>query len=78
VARLIFAPSAISDIQDILAMLAEKAGYAVAVTYFDRFRSTFDRLAAFPSSGASRPGLGATVRIAVVRPYIVVYRRLPI
>jgi plasmid stabilization system protein ParE len=54
VAHLVFAPSAINDAHDILTTLTEKAGRAVAVAYFERFRLTFDRLTAFPLSGAPR------------------------
>ena len=73
-ARLVFAPKAISDTYAILRILDENAGRAVAQAYFDRFKSIFERLALFPQSGAPRPRLGASVRIAVVRPYIVIYR----
>lgn len=72
--HLVFAPSAITDARDILATLVEKAGQPVATAYFDRFQSTFERLATFPLSGSSRPRLGAAIRIAVVRPYVVIYR----
>jgi toxin ParE1/3/4 len=75
-ARLFFAPGAIDDARAILNTLTEKAGYPVAEAYFDRFKSTFDRLAMFPMSGGRRPKLGASVRIAVVRPYIVIYRTI--
>jgi len=74
VTHLTFAPSAINDAHDILARLTEKAGQSVAVAYFERFRLTFDRLTAFPLSGAPRPNLGVAVRIAVIRPYVVIYR----
>jgi toxin ParE1/3/4 len=77
VARLVFAPSAIADTREILATLVEKAGRPVAVAYFERFRSTFERIAGFPESGAPRPRLGASIRLAVVRPYVVIYRQSP-
>jgi plasmid stabilization system protein ParE len=69
-ARLVFAPSAITDTHDVLTTLIDKAGQSVAVAYWDRFQATFRRIAAFPMSGAARPRLGTTVRIAVVRPYV--------
>jgi plasmid stabilization system protein ParE len=47
---------------------------SVAIDYLTRFRSTFDRLVLHPLSGGRRPRLGAKVRIAVVRPYVVIYR----
>jgi toxin ParE1/3/4 len=75
-ARLFFAAAAIDDARAILTTLAEKAGVSVADAYFDRFKSTFERIAMFPLSGGPRPLLGAAVRIAVVRPYIVIYRAI--
>jgi plasmid stabilization system protein ParE len=44
-ARVVFAPSAITDARDILTTLIEKAGRPVAAAYFDRFQSTFNRIA---------------------------------
>jgi toxin ParE1/3/4 len=75
VARLDFAPSAIADTREILSFLVERAGHHVATAYFDRFCATFDRIATFPDSGAPRPSLGNDVRLAVVHPYVVIYRR---
>jgi toxin ParE1/3/4 len=75
VARLDFAPSAIADTREILLVLAEKAGRPVAVAYFERFSATFERIATFPDSGAPRLSLGDAVRLAVVHPYVVIYRR---
>jgi toxin ParE1/3/4 len=74
VARLTFAPAAIDDARAILGNLADKAGRSVADAYFNRFKTTFDRLTMFPRSGARRTRLGASVRIAIVHPYIVIYR----
>jgi plasmid stabilization system protein ParE len=68
VARILFAPRAIADARDILALLDEKAGRQVADDHVAQFSATFDRLAMFPRSGGRRPGLGATVRIAMVHP----------
>ncbi|WP_373867985.1 type II toxin-antitoxin system RelE/ParE family toxin [Reyranella soli] len=73
--RLDFAPKAIADTQEILSALVDRAGRPVAVAYFERFRATFDRIATFPDSGAPRPRLGSGVRLAVVHPYAVIYRR---
>jgi plasmid stabilization system protein ParE len=73
-ARLVFAPSAIADAREILTTLVEKAGQPVAAAYWDRFQSTFKRVAAFPQSGVARPRLGELVRIAVIRSYVVIYR----
>ena len=73
-ARLLFAPGARDDLRELLATLIEKAGRPVAAAYADRFRSTLRRIETFPSSGAPRPKLGASIRIAVVSPYILIYR----
>lgn len=72
--RLIILPSAAADEAEILSYLNEKAGLGIAVRFQTLFRSTYTRLAAFPASGAPRRALGDDVRIAVVAPYIVVYR----
>jgi len=77
VASLTFAPRAIADASDILNLLREKAGDAVAEAYLARFVVIFDRLSRFPDSGAPRPRLGPLVRVAVVRPYLVIYRTRP-
>ncbi|WP_428667028.1 type II toxin-antitoxin system RelE/ParE family toxin [Reyranella sp.] len=72
--RLVLAPRAIADLTAISATLAEAAGKSVAIDYLARFTSTFDRLVLHPLSGSRRSRLGARVRIAVVRPYVVIYR----
>jgi toxin ParE1/3/4 len=74
VAILTFAPSAVADANDILELLRDRAGVFVAEAYLSRFEATYDRLARFPDSGAPRPRLGRSVRIAVVKPYVVIYR----
>jgi toxin ParE1/3/4 len=74
VAILTFAPRAAADATDILEALSEKAGVLVAEAYLARFAATFERIARFPDSGAPRPRLGQSVLIAVVRPYVVIYR----
>ncbi|MBL6653317.1 MAG: type II toxin-antitoxin system RelE/ParE family toxin [Reyranella sp.] len=56
-------------------LLSKRPAGPVAVAYFERFSATFDRIATFPDSGAPRPRLGSTVRLAVVHPYVVIYRR---
>jgi toxin ParE1/3/4 len=38
------------------------------------FRLIYERLEMFPAIGAPRPGLGAGIRIAMLSPYIVIYR----
>ena len=71
--RLALAPLAEGDLTAILTYLRSEAGSGTAEKYRSRFRETFDRLLAFPESGAPRPDFGADLRIAVVHPYIVFY-----
>ncbi|MCI0468272.1 MAG: type II toxin-antitoxin system RelE/ParE family toxin [Beijerinckiaceae bacterium] len=73
-ARLAFTASSTADLDGILSDLNVKAGRHAANLYGDRFRKNYDRLADHPASGAPRPTLGPNVRIAVILPYIVIYR----
>ena len=73
-ARVVITELADVDSGHILADLADKAGARVADSYNADFDSLYQRLAAFPESGSLRPRLGASVRIGVVPPYIVIYR----
>lgn len=45
----------------------------MAVRYNAAFRQAFQRLADFPGSGSPRPALGASIRIALVHPFVVIY-----
>jgi toxin ParE1/3/4 len=54
--------------------MTQVAGRLVAAAYFARFRTMLERLRTFPDSGGRRPRLGAGIRIAVVRPYVIFYR----
>jgi toxin ParE1/3/4 len=74
-ARLIVTALAESDRRRILNYLVDHAGYAIAERYNQHFRSVLSRIADFPDSGAPRPVLGASIRIAVVDPYVVIYNR---
>lgn len=71
--RLVLAPLVESDIFTILTYLRREAGIGTAEKYRVRFRDAFDRLRAFPESGATRPDFGPHLRIAVVHPYVVFY-----
>lgn len=73
-ARVVITPSADEDTSGILAFLAAKAGYGVAVKYNASFEQLYDNLADFPDSGAPRPKVGSKLRIAIVSPYVVIYR----
>jgi toxin ParE1/3/4 len=74
--RVIIAPAAAADTQDILTFLAERAGNRTASKYAALFERLYDRLEDFPASGAPRPALGSNIRIGIVRPYIIIYRHL--
>jgi toxin ParE1/3/4 len=74
---LIVAADADADFDDIFAYLRREAGTRVAVDYGLRFNTTLQRLLKFPESGAPRPMLGQTVRVAVVSPYILIYEYVP-
>jgi len=71
--RLVTAPRFRSDISTILNYLEEVAGPRVAAQYSGRFEETIVRLTSFPESGAPRPALGPNTRLAIVRPYLVIY-----
>jgi toxin ParE1/3/4 len=72
--RLVLAPRAAHDVREILMGLVADAGNSVAEQYLGRFWATFERLVVHPYSGAPRPRLGVAVRLAVVQPYVVIYR----
>jgi toxin ParE1/3/4 len=74
VARVIVTPSADTDIAEIIAYLDAKAGYGVAAKYNASFEQLYDNLADSPDGGAPRPKIGSNIRIAVVSPYVVIYR----
>jgi toxin ParE1/3/4 len=73
VPRVIVTERAKRDVRRILSDLGERAGYDVAARYASDFKAAFRRLADFPASGPPRPVLGATTRIAIVLPYLVIY-----
>jgi plasmid stabilization system protein ParE len=72
-ARVVVSDNAKRDIRWILSDLAERAGYRVAARYAEDFKAMCRRLSNFPDSGPPRPELGTRARIAIVRPYIVIY-----
>ena len=74
-ARVIVTPSADADAAGIIAYLEAKAGYGVAARYNASFEQLYDNLADFPDAGAPRPKIGSNIRIGVVSPYVVIYRR---
>ncbi|CAN2535269.1 Toxin+ParE3 [Methylocapsa aurea] len=74
--RVVVTALADADVADILAEIAREAGVRIAEKYNRRFESFFERIAAHPEICPSRASLGAHVRVGVVFPYLVVYRRL--
>ena len=62
------------DLEEIASYLLREAGAAVAERFARDFEHILDQLAAFPGSGAPRPRLGRDIRIAIVTPYIFIYR----
>lgn len=73
-ARIVVSPSADADTDAITAYLAAHAGRSVAGKYISLFEALYGRLADHPASGPRRPALGSDIRIAVVSPYVVIYR----
>ena len=74
-AQVIVSPSADADLEQILADLGAHAGYRVAAKYNESFERLYGDLAHFPESGSPRPKLGTNIRIGVVFPYVVIYKR---
>ena len=62
-----------ADVAAILDHLDAYAGPAVASRYAEAFDAAYDRLAAFPRIGPTRPSLGPHARIWVVPPYVMAY-----
>src|SRR5271163_612432 len=75
--RVVVSPVAQTDTAIIIRDLAAKAGHGVAVSYAASFEALYDRLAAYPGSGAPRPNSGRYVRIGLVLPYVIAYRYVP-
>jgi toxin ParE1/3/4 len=74
-ARVVVSELADADLAAIIPVIAREAGVATAEKYARRFESLFDRLAAYPECCPIRRNLGPNIRVGVVFPYIVVYRR---
>ena len=76
-ARVVVSPVAQADTAALIRDLAAKAGWRVSADYVASFETLYDRLAAFPESGAPRFEFGRHVRIGLVSPYVVAYRYVP-
>ena len=73
-ARIVVTSFADADAAAIQKNLAKSAGIGVATKYTAAFERLYDRRAAHPASGAPRPSSGRDIRIAIVLPYVVIYR----
>ena len=71
--RLVISARASRDVREILEHLSELAGPSVAEKYARDLRALYERLSMFPASGARRTALGPFARIAVWKPYVLVY-----
>ena len=71
--EVVVAPQARDDLVSIVTYLAAVASPATARRWNDRLWAAIQGLSEFPGTGTPRPRLGAHIRIAVVRPSVVVY-----
>jgi toxin ParE1/3/4 len=71
--RLVVTADAETDTYDILDYIEEQAGPRIASEFGGRFRRTIEHVVALPFSGAPRPNLGSSTRIAIVFPYVLIY-----
>jgi toxin ParE1/3/4 len=62
------------DTDEILEYLANVAGTRTAERHLVRIQQTIERLVDWPEAMQRRPELGHNVRLAVVAPYVVIYR----
>ena len=72
-ATLIVSADARLDLASIDTYLTAEAGQTTAQAYAARFADTLRRLQIWPGSGPPRPALGANARIAIVRPFLIIY-----
>ena len=61
-------------LQEITSYVTLVASFAIAERFNADLKRVLDRLAVHPGSGAPRPRLGWDIRIAIVTPYVFVYR----
>jgi plasmid stabilization system protein ParE len=67
------APRALADVREILDKISAHNPRA-ADGVLDRIVDKFEMIAQFPESGAASPTLGVGIRVAVTRPYLIIYR----
>lgn len=68
---------AVRDIDEIFDYLAGVAGGRTAERHYFRIQRTIERLVDWPESAQRRTALGQNVRLAVVAPFVVIYRYEP-
>lgn len=71
--RLVVTADAEADLDEILQYLQREASVVVAEEYGRKFRACIERLVESPGIGSPRPALGATTRIGIVWPYLLIY-----
>jgi toxin ParE1/3/4 len=72
--RLTVSPAAERDLVAIESFLADQASPVVAARQVDRVVEQIDRIADNPLAYARRADLGDEYRLAVVKPYVVIFR----
>lgn len=69
----LWSPRARTDLLKILGDIADGSGAHVAAAWNDRIWQRLELVAEHPGSGALRPRLGKSIRISVVKPYVIIY-----
>jgi toxin ParE1/3/4 len=72
--RVIVTELADADTAAIVDGLARAAGLRVAIRYSARLEAVYNLLERAPESYQARPRLGPEIRVAVIFPYLVIYR----
>ena len=73
-AKVVVAAGARKDIKRLARLLAAHGGIAPAVDFADSIVALSTRLESFPKICALRPRLGPGIRVAVLAPYLALYR----
>ncbi len=73
--RLVVSRRAEADLSSIIGYLSNEAGTGIARAYLTRFQRLNRLLVEQPDLGSPRPLLGRGVRMSIVAPYLVFYRR---
>lgn len=73
-AHIVVTASADADFAAIMNELYTAAGRTTLVKYRTLFQKLYQRLSAFPVSGAPREQWGHGVRLGIISPYLVIYK----